>query len=66
MCAVVAAVDDGRVKASEKLEVAAACPRLHNVESVLDAELHTRNRKAQYKRGCIGWRPRLFISRVNF
>lgn len=39
VCAVVAAVDDGGVEASEELEVATAGPRLHHVESFLDAKL---------------------------
>lgn len=37
--AVVATVDDGGVETSEELEVAAARPRLHHVESILDAKL---------------------------
>lgn len=37
--AVVAAVDDGGVEASEELKVATARPRLHHVEPVLDAKL---------------------------
>lgn len=41
MRAVVATVYDGRVEASQELEIATACPRLHNIEPVLDAELAT-------------------------
>lgn len=38
----VTAVDDGGVKASEEFEVAAARPRLHNVQAVFDAKLRTK------------------------
>jgi len=42
MCAVVAAVDDRRVEASQELEVAAARPWLHDIEPILDTKLDSR------------------------
>ena len=40
-----AAMYDGGVKASQEFEVAAARPRLHNVQAVLDAKLRTKRQQ---------------------